>query len=138
MEEDPLIPKAIGRKNVIESVSGICNVYQKASTSVMYAGARHAQFVADHGTSLPQQDMSCASNNKDQMKDKFVTWGIHLKWVILFPHVDDFNGRDPGQNFLGCVSQTVVASTNPPLGPKFVTKHRQTMTFCQWKVHEDT
>jgi hypothetical protein len=41
------------------------------------------------------------------MKAKFAKWGIDIKWVSLFPHIDDFNGRLPGQNFLGCVSRTI-------------------------------
>jgi hypothetical protein len=72
------------------------------------------------------------------MKAKFAEWGIDLQWVSLFPHIDDFNGRDPGQNFLGSVSRTVEDDTHPTAPEGYVTKRRLTMTFCQRKVHEDT
>jgi hypothetical protein len=42
------------------------------------------------------------------MKTKFKEWGINLKWVALFPHIDDFNGWEPSHNFLGSVSCTVM------------------------------
>jgi hypothetical protein len=101
MDEDRLIPPDTRIKNVIESVSGICNVYQRASKSSMYSGAHSAIIGVDHQTSRPQQVTKHASNNKDHMQAKFLGWGIDPKWVVLFPHVDDFNGRDAGQNFLG-------------------------------------
>jgi hypothetical protein len=44
------------------------------------------------------------THSKERMIARFLAWGIHMKWVTLFPHVDDFNGRDVGQNFLGAVS----------------------------------
>jgi hypothetical protein len=72
------------------------------------------------------------------MKAKFAEWGIDLKWVSLFPHIDDFNGRDAGQNFLGSVSRTVVDDSHPGVPEGYVTKRRLTMTFCQRKVNEDT
>ena len=36
MKEDPTIPNKIQKKNVIESVSGICNVYSWASAGDMF------------------------------------------------------------------------------------------------------
>jgi hypothetical protein len=36
MKEDPTIPNRIQKKNVIESVSGICNVYSWASERDMF------------------------------------------------------------------------------------------------------
>jgi hypothetical protein len=68
---------------------------------------------------------------------RFLEWGIHMKWVTLFPHVDDFNGRELGQNFLGAVSRTVENGNYVDRGRVFIRKQRQTMTFCQCKVHED-
>jgi hypothetical protein len=63
-----------------------------------------------------------------------------LKWVILFLRVDDFNGREPGQNFLGCVSHTLVhaASNHHASLTEYVIMQRQTMTFCQCKVKRIT
>ena len=46
---------------------------------------------------------SSMKNSKERMIARFLEWGIDMKWVTLFPHVDDFNGRDVGQNFLGAV-----------------------------------
>jgi hypothetical protein len=72
------------------------------------------------------------------MKDKFANWKIDLKWVKLLPHVDDFNSRHSGQNFLGSVSRTVAkegSSMDSLVG--YVTMVRQTLTFCQRKVLED-
>ena len=74
------------------------------------------------------------------MKKTFANWKIDLRWVILFPHVDDFNARDYGQNFLGAVSRTVRLRRNrdSPRGLiGYINKQRQMMTFCQRKVHED-
>ena len=139
MDEDRLIPPDTCIKNVIESVSGICNIYQRASKSSMYSSAHSAIIGVDHQTSRPQQVTKHASNNEDHMQAKFLGWGIDPKWVVLFPHVDDFNGRDAGQNFLGCVSRTVIdSSSDPSLREGYVAMQRQSMTFCQCKVHEDT
>jgi hypothetical protein len=106
MDEDPLISPEDCERNVIESVSGICNVYWKASSDNMFTGAHTAKFGVDHGSSpTPQstnQEVGCTKNS---MKAKFTEWGIDLKWVSLFPHIDDFNGRDPGQNLLGVVTK---------------------------------
>jgi hypothetical protein len=105
----------------------------------MYSGAHNAIFGADHQISRPQQGMTLGSKNKDHMKAKFLGWGINIKWVVLFPHVDDFNGRDAGQNFLGCVSRTVLdTSSDTSSRDGYMAMQRQTMTFCQCKVHEDT
>jgi hypothetical protein len=48
MEEDPLIPKKDHNKNVIESVSGICNLYYKYSSDDMFMGDHVAEIGADH------------------------------------------------------------------------------------------
>jgi hypothetical protein len=48
MEEDPLIPKKDHNKNVIESVSGICNLYYKYSLDDMFTGAHVVEIGADH------------------------------------------------------------------------------------------
>jgi hypothetical protein len=69
------------------------------------------------------------------MKTRFKEWRVDFKWVTLFPHIDDFNARERGQNFLGSVSRTVDGDS-PSLG--LATKRRLTITFCQQKVHEDT
>ena len=128
MESDPLIPKELHSKNVIESVSGICNVYSKERNGNMLVG-------------VPGQNKSPEKNIKtrqETMKDKFANWKIDLKWVILFPHVDDFNSRHSGQNFLGSVSRTVAkegSSMDSSVG--YVTMVRQTLNFCQCKVLED-
>ena len=135
MAEDPLIQKEDRKKNVIESVSGICNVYSKVSPTDMFAGAHFSEFGADHQSSTAQ---AVTTNAKDVMKDRFMDWGIDLKWVTLFPHIDDFNGRERGQNFLGSVSCTV-DDDSPQVGHReYMTKRWLTMTFCQCKVHEDT
>jgi hypothetical protein len=60
-------------------------------------------------------------------------------WVVLFPHIDNFNGQEPGHNFLGSMSRTVIGDNIiGGLLVECVTKRRMTMTFCQQKVHEDT
>jgi hypothetical protein len=129
MEDDPTIPLDIVEKNVIESVSGILNVYSTNEKGDMFSG------VCGNGSPhLPQE----SKKKQKKMKEKFCLWKIDMKWVVLFPHVDDFNARDEGQNFLGSVSITVASdTTHPDLPPSYVTKHRQLMTFCQRKVHED-
>jgi hypothetical protein len=68
----------------------------------MFTGAHQVEFASDHSESTPLK-----SKSKDAMKAKFTEWGIDKKWVSLFPHINDFNGRDPGHNVLGCVSHTV-------------------------------
>ena len=94
MNEDPLIPKRDKERNVIESVSGICNIYSKASKSDMFTGAHEVQVALDHSAISPQLLTEPGEiNSKDRMKAKFTAWGIDMKWVCLFPHVDDFNGR---------------------------------------------
>ena len=135
MAEDPLIPKEERKRNVLESVSGICNVYAKVSPTDMFAGAHNSEFGADHQSSTM---LALTKNAKDVMKARFMDWGIDLKWVTLFPHVDDFNGRERGQNFLGSVSRTVDDDSSRVGHTDYATKRRLTMTFCQCKVHEDT
>lgn len=54
---------------------------------------------------------------------------------LLLPRVNDFNGRGPGQNFLGSVSQTVIVDSQHN---QHVTKQRQTLTFCPRKGNEDS
>jgi hypothetical protein len=76
--------------------------------------------------------------SKDTMKAKFTERDIDLNWVSIFPHIDDFHGRDPGHSFLGCVSCTVDDDTYPGVGNKYQKRKWLTMTFCQRKVHEDT
>ena len=46
--------------------------------------------------------MAKNSLSKERMIARFLEWGIHMKWVTLFPHVDDFNGRDVGLEFPWC------------------------------------
>ena len=41
------------KRNIIESVSGICNVYAKSSTVDMYTGAHDAHFIPDHQSNNP-------------------------------------------------------------------------------------
>jgi hypothetical protein len=109
----------------------------------MFAGAHISGFGADHvggGRAMMQHSATPrADTTKEQMKVKFGKWGIDLKWVVLFPHVDDFNGREAGHNFLGSVSRTVVVHDNGDDHRSCVTtKRRETLTFCQRKVNEDT
>jgi hypothetical protein len=144
MEEDPLLPKYLHDKNVIESVSGICNVYSTDNKGNMFAGADGANFGAIHSNGGGQKpapkkvaEKKESKKKQEKMKEKFAQWGIDLKWVILFPHIDDFNARQPGQNFLGSVSKTVLIDRSGGSRRGYVTKQRQTMTFCQRKVHED-
>jgi hypothetical protein len=132
MDEDPLIPPHDQKRNVIESVSGICNVYSRVSSTYMFTGAHNSELGADHRSTGTQ---GAATNAKDVMKARFKEWRVHLKWVTLFPHIDDFNARERGQNFLCSVSRTV-DDDSPHLGS--TTKRRLTITFCQRKVHEDT
>jgi hypothetical protein len=58
MDADPLIPPNIRERNVIESISGICNVYSKSSTIDMFTGAHHAQLVADHQSKDPSSSLT--------------------------------------------------------------------------------
>jgi hypothetical protein len=93
MESDPLLSKDLIDTNVIESVSGIFNVYatnQKGDMST--------------GNSIGKPELK---KKQEKMIKKFAKWKIDLKWVVLFPHVDDFNARHSGQNFLGSVSRTI-------------------------------
>jgi hypothetical protein len=63
MEEDPLMPSSLQKRNIIESVSGICNVYAESSTVNMYTGAHDAQFVPNHQSNNP----SSSPTAKDTM-----------------------------------------------------------------------
>ena len=97
----------------------------------------HAQLVADHQSKNPFSSLT-TKDTLLAMKKKFVEWGVDLQWVILFPHIDDFNGRDPGHNWLGAVSRSVNDYHYLVGKMNYVSKRREVMTFCQWKVHEDT
>ena len=125
MDEDPLVPPHDRKRNVIESVSGICNVYSRVSSTYMFTGAHNSKLGADHRSTGTQ---GAATNAKDVMKARFIEWRVELKWVTLFPHIDDFNARERGQNFLGSVSR-MVDDDSPSLG--LATKRRLTITFCQ-------
>jgi hypothetical protein len=111
MEEDPLIQKKDITKNVIESVSRICNLYSKSSSEDMFTGAHVTEMGSDHSRQskgVKQTMNKKYSTTKKSMKAKFEECSVELKWVSLFPHIDDFNGREPGHNFLGSVSRTVI------------------------------
>jgi hypothetical protein len=127
---------------VIESVSGICNLYSKYISEDMFTGAHVAEFGADHSRgpkTVKQSPKGRCTTTKESMKAKFEEWGIDLKWVSLFPHINDFNGREPGHNFLGSVSRMVIDDNIlGGLPVECLTMRRMTMTFCQRKVHEDT
>jgi hypothetical protein len=101
----------------------------------MFAGAHFSEFGADHQSSTAQ---AVTTNAKDVMKDRFMDWGSDLKWVTLFPHIDDFNGRERGQNFLGSVSCTVDDDSTQVGHREYMMKRWLTMTFFQRKVHKDT
>jgi hypothetical protein len=141
MDADTLLPEEIRESNVIESLSGISNLYCTTSQGDMYSGVDVDKVCSDHSTtsSASSSGGSHGSTKKDIMKSKFAEWGIKLKWVITFPHVDDFNGREVGQNFLGCVSRTVTHGDDLAFSRFGVSNfQRQAMTFCQRKVNEDT
>jgi hypothetical protein len=137
MCEDPLMPPSLQKRNIIESVSGICNVYAKSSTVDMYTGAHDAQFVPDHQSNIPCSSLQTTKDNGFNEK-KFSKWGVNLQWVVLFPHIDDFNGHDVGQNWLGAVSRTLNVSHHVVVTTTYLTKRWEIMTFCQRKVNEDT
>jgi hypothetical protein len=81
VEKDPLIPKVLHDKNALESVSAICNVYSSDKKGNMFAGV--------HGRNVASEQN--AKKKHEKMRDKFAQWKIDMKWVILFPHVNDFN-----------------------------------------------
>jgi hypothetical protein len=128
MEKYPLIPKELHSKNIIETASGIYNVYSKDQKGNMFTGV--------HGhNEAPEQYLK---NGQEKMKEKFARWKIDLKWVILFPHVNNFNACQSGQNFLGLVSRTVgQEGSSMDSSGGYVIKVRQTLTFCQRKVLKD-
>jgi hypothetical protein len=133
MEADPSIPKRSHDNNVIESITGICNVYTTNQKGGMFRGEPGC------GKSTELQK-DCSKETQEAMMNKFAKWKIDPKWIVLFPHVDDFNARDPGQNFLGSVSRTVTTDSSCPDSSRragYATKQHQTMTFYQHKVHED-
>jgi hypothetical protein len=130
------MPSSLQKRNIIELVSGICNVYAKSSTIKMYTGAHDAHFVPDHQSNNPSSSPT-GTDTMVSMKKKFSEWGVNLQWVVLFPHIDDFNGRDLGQNWLGAVSRTLNVSHHVVGTTTYLTKRREVMTFCQRKVNED-
>jgi hypothetical protein len=135
MDTDPFLPEGLCDKNVIESVSGISNVYTIDNEGNMFTGSN-----SDDRFFCEEDKKPSVPNLKDKqgiMKERFAEWKIDLRWVILFPHVDDFNARGYGQNFLGAISRTVQLHHKRDTPHGFYTKQRQTMTFCQRKVHED-
>jgi hypothetical protein len=79
-------------KNVLESVSAISYMYYKSDNAGdMFSEAFKSNFAADHTSKRPI-DSTSVMDNKSRMKEKFIEWGIKLKWVVLFPHLDGFNG----------------------------------------------
>jgi hypothetical protein len=70
----------------------------------MFTGAHNSKLGADHQSTSTQ---GAATNATDVMKTRFREWRVDLKWVTLFPHIDDFNARERGQKFLGSVSRMV-------------------------------
>jgi hypothetical protein len=103
----------------------------------MFTGAHHAQLVADHQSKNPSSSLT----TKDTllgMKNKFAEWGVDLQLVILFLHIDDFHGHDPGHNWLGAVSRSVNDYHHLVGKTKYMSKRWEVMTFCQHKGHEDT
>jgi len=86
MEEDILIPENVSKCNVLESVSGICNVYSKASRGEMFSGSHKLEFGVDHTITRATQQGNQVTTKKDNMKAKFQCWGVDLEFVILFPH----------------------------------------------------
>jgi dihydroorotase len=127
MEKDPLIPEELHNRNIIESVSGICNVYLTDQKGNMFTGV--------HGCKQAHEQK--IRKKQEKMKEKFAQWRIELKWVILFQHVDDFNACHSGKNFLGSVSNTVAQEHSMDSPKGYVMKVWQTLTFCQCKVLED-
>jgi hypothetical protein len=78
MEEDPLIPTKDRAKNVIESVSGICNLYSKYSSEDMFTGAHVAELGTDHSRgpkTVKQSPKGKRTTTKESMKAKFEEWG---------------------------------------------------------------
>ena len=136
MDADLLIPPNIRKRNVIESISGTCNVYSKSSSIYMFTGAYHAHLVANH-QSTNSSSLMTTKDTLLAMKNKYVEWGVDLQWVVLFPHIDDCNGCVQGHNWLGAVSRTVNDYHHLLGKMQYVTKRREIMNFCQRKVHED-
>jgi hypothetical protein len=52
------LPLMERNKNVIESVSGICNVYSRALATEMYTGNHLVEFGSDHSAGKSQQSMT--------------------------------------------------------------------------------
>jgi hypothetical protein len=76
----------------------------------MFAEAHKADFVSDHG-SKRNICTTAKEDKKMNMKLMFQEMGVELKYVVVFPHVDFFNGQQPGQTFLGVVSRTVTVKS---------------------------
>jgi hypothetical protein len=95
-------------------------------------GAGSGAFSSNHTSNTSTKQLLMANNDKKlEMVSHFQKWGIKLEWVVLFPHIDDFNGWHSGQNFLGCVSHTIQVSNTHPSYSGIITKQRQMYTFCQ-------
>jgi hypothetical protein len=75
----------------------------------MFAEAHKDDFVSDHG-SKRNTHTTAKEDKKSNVKLKFKEMGVELKYVVVFPHVDFFNGRHPSQTFLGVVSCTLIDS----------------------------
>jgi hypothetical protein len=84
----------------------------------MFAAAHNCDSVSDNSSTIPSAD------NKMSVKVKFGRMKIDLKWVVVFPHVDDFNERHEGHHFI-------------PSPRGFDTLQGQTIMFCQRKANED-
>jgi hypothetical protein len=109
--QDSTMSETDREKNVIESVSALSNVYLRLSQWDMFAAAHNCDFLLDHSSTIQSAD------NKMTMKVKFGRMGIDLKWMVVFPNVDDCNGRHPGHN---CFWSSVSDSTgNNHMGHSF-------------------
>jgi hypothetical protein len=83
MEMDPLLLEELRDKNVIESVSGISNVYSVDNEGNMFAGANGVDPYCSMGNK--QAGEPNVKSKQAIMKKKFADWKIDLRWVILFP-----------------------------------------------------
>jgi len=137
MDDDPKFSRIECDQNVLESVSGLSNIYLKNSNDDMFARAWESDVVLDHD-SKKTTFVTYKGTKRDHMKTMFWLWGIPEKYVIVFPHLDFFNSRAQGQNFLGVVSRTVCLDQNSLDGKTYEMKQRQAFAFCQRKANEDT
>jgi hypothetical protein len=85
MEEDPLMSPSVQKRNIIESVSGICNLYAKSSTVDMYTGAHDAQFIPDHQSKNPSSSPT-AKDTMASMKKSFANGCQPPMGCTLSPH----------------------------------------------------